>query len=118
MKFVQSRDGRPRATLNIKFRVGVSELHQAAAMIVWDILVESGGLSEYDEYEEAAEVQAAVLSRSAIERKVREQLRAYGGAGVTMEDEYLDICYRVTEPVINRLYPDLIAAWAKAKEAE
>lgn len=114
LRFTRSKDGRPRATVRVAFRVGDEELCRAVAELLYDAVpLELDAMTEGDEVRTWAEKYAATMSRSAVERELREVLRHRGDEGVMVEDEQAAICIDVAPVVVERLWPELFAQRAR-----
>jgi hypothetical protein len=109
MKFTPSKDGLPRATLRVDFRIGVDYLRTAAADIVWVKLIDSR--VDEDEAQDLAPEFADGLTRREIVAQVRRSLRSEGYEGGGTDDDFWQIAYEATEDVVRRLWLEESRAW-------
>lgn len=108
MKFTRSKDGRLRTNVSIRFRVGIDALEAAAADRVWTRMVDDG----YDEdaLAEQAEEYASKLTRSAVEKSLRNMLHGKGSNGIEwlVDDQLMTHAVKAVGPVVAKLFPELV----------
>lgn len=107
LRFTESKDGVPRASVRIDFRVDLGLLAVAAAELVFSDLVEYVGAS--DEVAADAEEYAAALGRGRIVQSARDLLQAKGyTARDAVEDYLMEAALTAVAPVVAELWPQAV----------
>jgi len=107
LAFTPSKDGEPRVSMRIEFRVGLDHLEEAGAEVVWKGLIDVDDLHYAEDAVEPSERLAATLTRRAVLEAVRDRLRANGYSDpALMDDEFGVVAREAAEPVVRRLFPE------------
>lgn len=105
LHFGRSKDGRLRANVNVRFRVGIDLLEAAGQEIVWRRIVSD--TRPVSELGPVAERHARSLTRGSLEKEVRSILQARGYAGYERDDEYYTLAEGPVEARVRELYQEV-----------